>query len=68
MPLPAALPVTLIATERKTLKMRVRGAKTCWRDRLRPTASDRGRGQYAPWRLAWRALCLGHELISGLAH
>ena len=35
MPLPAAVPVTLTAAERKTLKMRVRGAKTCWRDRLR---------------------------------
>ena len=28
MPLPAAVPVTLTAAERKTLKMRVRGAKT----------------------------------------
>src|SRR5258708_22392067 len=33
--LPAAVPVTLTASERKTLKKRVRGAKTCWRDRLR---------------------------------
>ena len=32
---PAAVPVTLTAGERKTLKMRVRGAKTHWRDRLR---------------------------------
>jgi transposase len=32
---PAAVPVTLTASERKTLKKRVRGAKTCWRDRLR---------------------------------
>jgi transposase len=32
---PAAAPVTLTASERKTLKKRVRGAKTCWRDRLR---------------------------------
>ena len=32
---PAAVPVTLTAAERKTLKQRVRGAKTCWRDRLR---------------------------------
>ena len=32
---PAAVPVTLTAAERKTLKKRVRGAKTCWRDRLR---------------------------------
>jgi transposase len=31
----SAVPVTLTASERKTLKMRVRGAKTCWRDRLR---------------------------------
>ena len=35
MPLPAAVPVTLTAAERKTLKKRVRGARTCWRDRLR---------------------------------
>jgi transposase len=34
MPLPAAVPVTLTAAERKTLKKRARGAKTCWRDRL----------------------------------
>jgi transposase len=32
---PAAVPVTLTASERKTLKNRVRGAKTPWRDRLR---------------------------------
>jgi transposase len=32
---PAAVPVTLTASERKTLKKRVRGAKTPWRDRLR---------------------------------
>jgi transposase len=32
---PAAVPVALTASERKTLKTRVRGAKTCWRDRLR---------------------------------
>lgn len=32
---PAAVPVTLTAAERKTLKKRVRGAKTCWRDRQR---------------------------------
>jgi hypothetical protein len=46
MPLPAAVPVTLTAAERKTLKMRVRGAKTCWRDRLRAQivlAAARGR-------------------------
>jgi transposase len=35
MPLPAAVPVTLTAAERKTLKIRVRGAKTPWRDRVR---------------------------------
>ena len=34
MPLPA-VPVTLTAAERKPLKKRVRGARTCWRDRLR---------------------------------
>ena len=46
MPLPAAVPVTLTAADRKTLKMRVRGAKTCWRDRLRAQivlAAARGR-------------------------
>jgi transposase len=30
----AAVPVTLTASERATLKKRVRGAKTHWRDRL----------------------------------
>src|SRR5215472_11616993 len=43
---PAAVPVTLTAAERKTLKKRVRGAKTCWRDRLRAQivlAAARGR-------------------------
>jgi transposase len=35
MPLPAAVPVMLTAAERTTLKKRARGAKTCWRDRLR---------------------------------
>ena len=34
-PLPRAVPVTLTAAERKTLKMRARGAKTAHRDRLR---------------------------------
>ena len=46
MPLPAAVPVTLTAAERKTLKMRVRGAKTPYRDRLRAQivlAAARGR-------------------------
>lgn len=32
---PAAVPVTLTAAQRTTLKERVRGAKTCWRDRQR---------------------------------
>jgi transposase len=44
---PAAVPVTLAASERKILKIRVRGAKTCWRDRLRARivlAAARGRG------------------------
>jgi transposase len=43
---PAAVPVTLTAAERKTLRKRVRGAKTCWRDRLRAQivlAAARGR-------------------------
>lgn len=35
MPLPAAVPVTLTAAERKTLKIRARGAKTPYRDRVR---------------------------------
>ena len=35
MPLPGAVPVVLSAGERRTLKKRVRGAKTAWRDRLR---------------------------------
>ena len=42
----AAAPVTLAASERKILKKRVRGAKTCWRDRLRAQvvlAAARGR-------------------------
>jgi transposase len=44
---PAAVPVTLAASERKIVKKRVRGAKTCWRDRLRAQivlAAVRGRG------------------------
>ena len=44
---PAAVPVTLAASERKILKKRVRGAKTCWRERLRARivlAAARGRG------------------------
>src|SRR5258708_35880691 len=44
---PAAVRVTLAASERKILKERVRGAKTCWRDRLRAQvvlAAARGRG------------------------
>jgi transposase len=47
MPPPAAVPVTLTAAGRKTLKKRIRGAKTCWRDRLRAQivlAAARGRG------------------------
>lgn len=43
----AAAEVTLTASERKVLKMRVRGAKTHWRDRQRAQivlAADRGRG------------------------
>jgi len=46
MPLPAAVPVTLTAAERKTVKKRVRGAKTAYRDRLRAQivlAAARGR-------------------------
>jgi len=55
---PAAVPVTLTAAERKTLKKRVRGAKTCWRDRLRAQivlAAARGRampGSPRTWALA----------------
>src|SRR5579863_6122568 len=46
MPAAKAVPVTLSAAERKTLKVRVRGAKTPWRDRLRAQivlAAARGR-------------------------
>ena len=46
MPLPAAVPVTLTAAERKTLKKRIRGAKTPYRDRVRAQivlAAARGR-------------------------
>jgi transposase len=43
---PAAVPVTLTAAERKMLKIRVRGAKTCWRDRLRAqVVLDAARGR-----------------------
>src|ERR1019366_6907648 len=44
--MPAAVPVTLTAAERKTLKKRVRGAKTPYRDWLRAQivlAAARGR-------------------------
>ena len=46
MPLPRAVPVTLTAAERKTLKKRARGAKTPHRDRVRAQivlAAARGR-------------------------
>lgn len=46
MPLSRAVPVTLMAAERKTLKKRARGAKTAYRDRLRAQivlAAARGR-------------------------
>ena len=46
MPLAAAVPVTLTASERKALKARVRGSKTPWRDRQRAQivlAAARGR-------------------------
>ena len=46
MPLPRAVPVTLTAAERTTLKKRARGAKTAYRDRLRAQivlAAARGR-------------------------
>jgi transposase len=51
---PAAVPVTLTAAERKTLKKRVRGAKTCWRDRLRArivleAARGRDNARIAAW-------------------
>ena len=47
MPLPSAVQVTLTAAGRKTLKKRVRGTKTPYRDRLRAQivlAAARGRG------------------------
>ena len=46
MPLPRAVPVTLTAAERTTLKERARGATTAYRDRLRALivlAAARGR-------------------------
>ena len=46
MPLPRAVPVTLTAAERSTLKKRARGTKTAYRDRLRAQivlAAARGR-------------------------
>ena len=46
MPLPRAVPVTLTAADRTTLKKRARGAKTAHRDRLRAQivlAAARGR-------------------------
>src|ERR1700689_5881150 len=46
MPLPRAVPVTLTAAQRTTLKKRARGAKTAHRDRLRALivlAAARGR-------------------------
>ena len=46
MPLPRAVPVTLTAAQRTTLKKRARGAKTAHRDRLRAQivlAAARGR-------------------------
>src|ERR1019366_7372846 len=49
--MPAAVPVTLTAAERKTLKKRVRGAKTPYRDWLRAQivlAGAPGRGNAAP--------------------
>jgi hypothetical protein len=48
MPLPRAVPVTLTAAERTTLKKRARGAKTAHRDRLRAGRADRS----APLRAA----------------
>ena len=48
MPLPGAVQVTLTAAGRKTLKKRVRGTKTPYRDRLRAQivlAAARGRGK-----------------------
>ncbi len=49
---PAAVPVTLSAAERKTLKKRVRGAKTPYRDRVRAqivlaAAAGRANGRIA---------------------
>jgi len=59
MPASRAVPVTLTAAERKTLKKRARGAKTAYRDRQRaqivllaarrwPTAAIAGRGDRRP--------------------
>ena len=62
MPLLGAAPVMLSAGERTTLKKRVRGAKTPWRDRLRAQivlAAARGRGNA---RIA-RDLGIGQDTV-----
>src|ERR1700745_1371261 len=75
---PRAVPVTLTAAERKTLKMRVRGAKTAHRDRVRaqivlaaarghPNARiAKGLGVSADMARRWRCRCAVHRL-GGLA-
>jgi transposase len=71
---PAAVPVTLTASERKTLKKRVRGAKTPYRDWLRAqivleAARDRGNARIAAGLgtcvdtvRKWRGRFAGHGL------
>ncbi len=47
---PAAVPVTLTAAERKTLKKRARGAKTPYRDRFRAQIVLAATGSQSPLR------------------
>ena len=75
MPLPRAVPVTLTAAERTTLKERARGAKTAYRDRLRALivlAAARGRDNAriaADLRVAVDTVCKwrGRFAVRGLA-
>ena len=67
MPLPAAVPVALTAAERKTLKMRVRGARTCWRDRLRAQIVLAAAMGCSNARIARRSLDMNQAYVRGRA-